>query len=148
MVVILTLAAGAVMADAGYLLHRFGWSTAGPTTIAAGVLISVAFMIATGMAAATSGQPVTPVPWHRRARRLALMLVVPLGGDGAPVVAQIGSGLLSLVSGAILVFGGWAAVEWSWWLLPPLVVTAGLTISGAFAATVVPVMRRANGTGR
>jgi hypothetical protein len=71
------------------------------------------------------------------------MLVVPLGGDGAPVVAQIGSGLLSLVSGAILVFGGWAGAQWSWWLLPPMVLASGITISGAFAATVVPVLRRA-----
>jgi hypothetical protein len=145
-VVILTLGAGGVMADAGYLLHRYGWATAGPTTIAAGVMISIAFMIATGIAAAT-GQPAPPVPWHRRARRLALMLVIPLGGEGAPVIAQIGSGLLSLLAGAILVFGGWAAQEWSWWLLPPLVIASGITISGAFAATVVPVMRRANGTG-
>lgn len=147
-VVILTLGAGAVMADAGYLFHRYGWGTAGPTTIAAGVMISIAFMIATAMAATTpDGQPAAPVPWHRRARRLALMLVVPLGGDGAPVIAQIGSGLLSLVSGAILVFGGWAGANWSWWLLPPLVLASGVTISGAFAATVVPVRRRANGTG-
>jgi hypothetical protein len=59
------------------------------------------------------------------------------------VAAQIGSGVLSLVSGAILVFGGWAGAQWSWWLLPPMVLASGITISGAFAATVVPVLRRA-----
>jgi hypothetical protein len=147
-IVVLTLGAGAVMATAGYLFRTRGWATAGPTTIPAGVLISTAFAIAAGIAKATGpDQPATRVPWHRHARRMALMLVVPIGGDGAPVLAQIASGVLALLSGAILVFGGYAGAAWSWWLLPPLVLASGLTISGAFAATVVPVMRRASGSG-
>lgn len=141
---VLTLAAGAVMATAGYLFHTRGYATAAPVTLPAGLLISSAFALSARIAAVSAGDPAAMrLPWHRHALRAIIGVVVPIGGGGAPLVAQLASALLSTVSGALLALAGYAAAAWSAWLLPPLVLAGGVVIAGAFAATVVPVLRRA-----
>lgn len=138
---LLTLAAGAVMAVGGLLFHDDGWRVAGPSMTPAGVLISIALMLA--VRPATSQRDGLPVrsPWGRWARVIAALATgLPMAG-GVPIAAQVTTTVLSVFAGALMAMAGYAAVAWSLWLVPPLVIASGIVISGSFAATLIPARR-------
>lgn len=138
---LLTLAAGAVMAIGGLLFHDDGWHIAGPSMTPAGVLISIALMLAVRPVMPHHDKPQARSRWGRWARVIAALATgLPMAG-GVPIAAQVTTTVLSVLAGFLMAVAGYAAVAWSVWLVPPLVIASGMVISGSFAATLIPARR-------
>jgi uncharacterized membrane-anchored protein len=101
----LTLLSGAVMVFAGYVGDTGCWAGAALITIPGGVLIVAAFAFA--RRAAHGRRPVSSRP-------------------GIETVAA------TLLSGAVMVFAGYAGSAWGWLLALPLTTVGGLVIAVAF----------------
>jgi len=97
------------MVLAGYLWHESGWSSAAWSATAAGVLILLAH--AAARRADRGARPASVEP--RRGRNPAAMAA-------------------TLLSGAIMVFAGYAGAAWSWVLTPLLALVGGAVILLAF----------------
>jgi peptidoglycan/LPS O-acetylase OafA/YrhL len=102
----LTLLSGAVMVFAGYVGDTGCWAWGALITIPGGVLIVAAFAFAR-RAAHDGRRPVSSRP-------------------GAATVAA------TLLSGAVMVFAGYAGSAWGWLLALPLTTVGGLVIVVAF----------------
>jgi hypothetical protein len=107
----LTQLSGAVMVLAGYIGNTESWTTAGFITIPGGVVILAAFGLAS-RADRADGQTVAPSGSHKPGRAAAM---------GA-----------TLLSGAVMVFAGYAGSAWGWGLAVPLAIVGGLVIGAAF----------------
>jgi hypothetical protein len=107
----LTLLSGAVMVLAGHVANTGTWTIAGFITIPGGLLILAALGLA------------------RRADRADGRTAAPSGGRRPGLAATIGA---TLLSGAVMVFAGYAGSAWGWGLAAPLATVGGLVIGAAF----------------
>lgn len=123
-----TLGSGGVMTVGGYLLDRFGWRVAGPSMLPAGILISIAFVLARRVTSAVD----TParLGWCRVI--LILLIGLPSAGDNLSVLASVTVSVVTLLAGATMVVAGYALAAWNILLVPPLILAGGAVITVAF----------------
>jgi hypothetical protein len=128
---VMTLAAGMVMMLAGYLLHADGWTVAGLVMLPAGVLISIAFVLARRIHSPVPGGGAS---LDRRTRLLILLGLPSAGGDLSRWVS-VAVSVVMLAAGALMTVAGYAAAAWSGMIVPPLVLLSGLVILAGFVIT-------------
>lgn len=139
--VLFTLAAGAVMMLAGWLFARDGWAVAGPATMPAGPLISIAFAFGQRAGGADLPREQRTKPHIRnRIRHYAVLLAgLPSAGSGASTITSIAVLVVSLLAGLAMQVAGYAMAKWALVFVPPLLLVAVATITSAFV-----IIQRAN----
>lgn len=127
--VALTLAAGGVMAIGGYLFNARGWTTAGPSMIPAGPLITIAFLFAPR---SDPGQP-RPRSWTT-ARVLLLVLGVPVPTANLSAARSLAVSILTLLAGALSALAGYTLCAHHRVFAVTALLSSGVVIAAAFAA--------------
>ena len=128
---VVTIAAGVVMMLAGYLWHADGWTVAGLVMLPAGVLISIAFLLARRIHSPVAG---AGTGFDRRTGLLILLGLPSAGGDLTRWVS-VAVSFAMLAAGALMTVAGYAAAAWSELMVPPLVLLSGLVIVAGFVIT-------------
>jgi hypothetical protein len=132
------LVSGGFMMAGGYLFHTEGWGTGSLVMLPSGPTISVAFALARRTERSRRGLiDAEPVGLARRVRAVVTILAgLPWPGGELPVLSQIGAFALTMLAGAVMALGGYAGAAWSWLLVGPIALLAGVTISAAFGLIV------------
>ena len=133
-VTVFTLISGAFMVVGGYLFHTHGWHIGGLLMLPSGPAISAAFALLLRAERSRNGLPQAGSAGTARRVRAAVTIAagLPWTGGNAPIGFEIGTFGLTMAAGAVMALSGYAAV-WTWLLVPPIVVLAGVLITAAFA---------------